>query len=107
MARCIRGIRGEELSGCVYFGWHVTYPPQLEDTALGGRMQPGAHAAGKVCELSWHGRLTMKKRSLSTHQRAFCRGLVERYACSTSGAFSVFAHSHRLKRLTSDCLAPP
>jgi len=42
MARCIRGIRGEELSGCVYFGWHVTYPPQLEDTALGGRMQPGA-----------------------------------------------------------------
>ena len=35
--------------------------------------------------------LAMKKRSLmSAHQRAFCRGLVESYACSTLGAFSVF-----------------
>src|SRR5258708_32725565 len=30
---------------CVYFRPHVTYPPQLEDTALTGRLQPGAHAA--------------------------------------------------------------
>jgi hypothetical protein len=35
--------------------------------------------------------LAMKKRSLMSAQRAFCRGLVGRYACSTSGAFSVFA----------------
>src|SRR5258707_15203947 len=30
---------------CVYFRGNVTYHPKLGDTALTGRLQPGAHAA--------------------------------------------------------------